>query len=109
MFDHVTIRVSDREASERFYDTVLATLGIGRLSRDDALAEWEKDFSVAVPDNEPIAPDAGIRLGDDTPERVQFRRARGAPGERAVCHDGYYAAFALDPDGHNIEVVDHNR
>jgi catechol 2,3-dioxygenase-like lactoylglutathione lyase family enzyme len=28
MVDHVTIRVSDREASERFYDTVLRTLGI---------------------------------------------------------------------------------
>ena len=30
MFDHVTIRVSDRGASERVYDTVLGTLGIGR-------------------------------------------------------------------------------
>jgi catechol 2,3-dioxygenase-like lactoylglutathione lyase family enzyme len=29
VFDHVTIRVSDREASERFYDTVLRTLVIG--------------------------------------------------------------------------------
>jgi hypothetical protein len=27
MFDHVTIRVTNREASERFYDTVLRTLG----------------------------------------------------------------------------------
>jgi hypothetical protein len=22
---------------------------------------------------------------------------------------GYYGAFVLDPDGHNIEVVNHNR
>jgi hypothetical protein len=28
VFDHVTIRASDREASERFYATVLATLGV---------------------------------------------------------------------------------
>jgi catechol 2,3-dioxygenase-like lactoylglutathione lyase family enzyme len=28
MFDHVTIRVSDRTASERFYESVLQTLGI---------------------------------------------------------------------------------
>ena len=28
MFDHVTIRVADRSRSERFFDTVLATLGI---------------------------------------------------------------------------------
>jgi catechol 2,3-dioxygenase-like lactoylglutathione lyase family enzyme len=33
----------------------------------------------------------------------------GGPGERAVYHPGYYGAFVLDPDGHNIEVVNHNR
>ena len=36
-------------------------------------------------------------------------RFDGAPGERAVYHPGYYGAFVLDPDGHNIEVVNHNR
>lgn len=30
----------------------------------------------------------------------------GAPGERPY-HPGYYAAFAIDPDGNNIEVVYH--
>ncbi|MGL4284751.1 MAG: VOC family protein, partial [Phreatobacter sp.] len=30
----------------------------------------------------------------------------GGPGERAY-HPGYYAAFLLDPDGNNIEVVHH--
>ena len=30
----------------------------------------------------------------------------GAPGERPY-HPGYYAAFALDPDGNNIEAVYH--
>jgi hypothetical protein len=24
-------------------------------------------------------------------------------------HPGYYGAFVLDPDGHNVEVVNHNR
>jgi hypothetical protein len=33
----------------------------------------------------------------------------GAPGERVVYHPGYYGAFVLDPDGHNVEVVNHNR
>ena len=33
----------------------------------------------------------------------------GAPGERPVYHPGYYGAFVLDPDGHNVEVVNHNR
>ena len=35
-------------------------------------------------------------------------RDNGAPGEREY-HAGYYAAFVLDPDGNNIEVVNHNR
>jgi predicted lactoylglutathione lyase len=33
----------------------------------------------------------------------------GEPGERPRCHDGYYAASVLDPDGNNIEVVNHHR
>ena len=31
----------------------------------------------------------------------------GAPGIRAHYHPNYYAAFVLDPDGHNIEAVCH--
>jgi catechol 2,3-dioxygenase-like lactoylglutathione lyase family enzyme len=33
----------------------------------------------------------------------------GAPGERPEYHPGYYAAFVRDPDGNNVEVVDHGR
>jgi catechol 2,3-dioxygenase-like lactoylglutathione lyase family enzyme len=33
-------------------------------------------------------------------------RDNGGPGERKY-HPGYYAAFLLDPDGNNIEVVHH--
>lgn len=36
-------------------------------------------------------------------------RDNGAPGERPEYHPGYLGAFALDPDGHNIELVDHQR
>ena len=43
MFDHVTIRVTDREASEAFYDTVLAPLGIVRTYRTEQFSEWQ-DF-----------------------------------------------------------------
>ena len=35
-------------------------------------------------------------------------RDNGMPGERAY-HPGYYSAYALDPDGHNVELVNHNR
>ena len=36
-------------------------------------------------------------------------RDNGPPGERAIYHEGYYGAFVLDPDGNNVEVVNHNR
>jgi len=36
-------------------------------------------------------------------------RDNGAPGERPTYHPGYYSAFVLDPDGNNVEVVNHNR
>jgi predicted lactoylglutathione lyase len=116
--DHLWIRVADVAAAKRFYEL--------------------------------IAPQAGIRLADDTPERIKFDgedgtmsflagtptenvhlafpatdnatvdefhrvateagyRDNGAPGERPAYHPGYYAAFVLDPDGNNVEVVNHNR
>jgi len=59
-----------------------------------------------------------IAFGAGTNEAVDaFHRAaidagytdNGAPGERAAYHPGYYGAFVLDPDGHNIEAVNHNR
>jgi catechol 2,3-dioxygenase-like lactoylglutathione lyase family enzyme len=36
-------------------------------------------------------------------------RDNGAPGERPAYHAGYYGAYVLDPDGHNVEFVSHNR
>ena len=50
----------------------------------------------------------------DEPEQVdRFHREllaagyedNGPPGERLQYHPGYYAAFVLDPDGNNIEIV----
>ena len=36
-------------------------------------------------------------------------RSNGPPGERTWYHPGYYAAYVLDPDGNDIEVVNHHR
>jgi catechol 2,3-dioxygenase-like lactoylglutathione lyase family enzyme len=35
--------------------------------------------------------------------------SNGEPGERPEYHPGYIGAFLLDPDGHNIEAVFHDR
>src|SRR5687767_8477046 len=115
MFDHVTIRVSDRAASERFYDTVVATLGLGR-GGDEHYAEWG-DFSLAAAHGEkPVTRRLHIGFAAPSREHVDaFWRAGmaagyrddGAPGPRPQYGPDYYGGFLLDPDGNSVEAVHH--
>jgi catechol 2,3-dioxygenase-like lactoylglutathione lyase family enzyme len=113
MFDHVTIRVADRGASERFYETVLSTLGIERTHSDDDLAEWDV-FSLAAG----RAVTRRLHIGFRAPSRAEvdaFWRAGvdagyrddGAPGPRPQYTEDYYGGFLLDPDGNSAEAVHH--
>ena len=118
MFDHVTIRASDRDASQRFYETVLPTLGIERTYAGDEYLEWD-DFSVSqASDEKPVT--RRLHIGFVAPSREHvdaFWRAGteagyesdGEPGPRPQYGSTYYGAFVLDPDGNNIELVSHNR
>jgi catechol 2,3-dioxygenase-like lactoylglutathione lyase family enzyme len=116
VFDHVTIRVSDRIASERFYDTVLPTLGIERTSSEEAYPEWE-DFSLGQAD-ESFPPTRSLHIGFAARSRAdvdEFWRAGtaagyrddGEPGLRPEYGPTYYGAFLLDPDGNSAEGVQH--
>jgi catechol 2,3-dioxygenase-like lactoylglutathione lyase family enzyme len=116
MFDHVTIRVSDRNASELFYDTVLAELGIDRTYRIGTFSEWE-DFSLTGTDDA-SPPTRRLHVAFVAPSRGQvdeFWRAGteagyaddGKPGPRPEYRDDYYGAFLLDPDGNSAEAVHH--
>jgi catechol 2,3-dioxygenase-like lactoylglutathione lyase family enzyme len=116
MFDHVTIRVVGRAASERFYDTVLRTLGIEQSGADDRYVEWE-DFSLAEADADETAT-TGLHLAFVAPTRVhvdEFWRAGteagyrddGGPGWRPQYREDYYGSFLLDPDGNSVEAVHH--
>jgi catechol 2,3-dioxygenase-like lactoylglutathione lyase family enzyme len=116
MFDHVTIRVADFDASMRFYTTVLARLGIELSHQQEGFAEWG-DFSIAA-DGKPVSRNVHVAFAArDNAEVDAFWRSgkdagyvdNGAPGERPAYHTGYYGAFLLDPDGNNIEAVCHNR
>jgi catechol 2,3-dioxygenase-like lactoylglutathione lyase family enzyme len=119
IIDHVAIRVTDVEASTAFYSTIAATAGLtirrqapGRAS----FAIGASDGSLSVIAGEPTQ---NIHIafsgGDDDVRRFHADataagyRSNGEPGERARYHDGYYAAYVLDPDGNNIEVVNHHR
>ena len=112
LFDHVHLRVRDLEASKRFYRAVLEALG-RELSRESESAFLSDELYVTA-DGEPTA---GIHLAFQAADRdavARFHEAalaaggtdNGRPGERTY-HPGYYAAYALDPDGNNIEAVFH--
>lgn len=118
--DHLWLRVRDPAASKRFYATIAPHAGL-RLGIDepDHVQFRGSDFSFSlVRDGRP--PTEHVHLAfparDDDTVRAFHAAAVGAgytdnggPGERAIYHPGYYGAFVLDPDGHNVEVVNHNR
>jgi catechol 2,3-dioxygenase-like lactoylglutathione lyase family enzyme len=116
VFDHVTIRASDRTAAERFYETVLRALNVEKTSSDEGYAEWN-DFSLAqASDEKPVA--RRLHLGFVAPSRSHVEafwragtqagyRDDGAPGPRPEYGDDYYGAFLLDPDGNSAEAVHH--
>jgi catechol 2,3-dioxygenase-like lactoylglutathione lyase family enzyme len=107
VFDHVTIRVSDRPASERFYDTVLATIGIEKSGSSEQYAEWD-DFSLAAAsDEQPVTRRVHVAFRAPTRAEVDaFWRAGveagyredGEPGPRPQYGPSYYGSFLLDPD-----------
>jgi catechol 2,3-dioxygenase-like lactoylglutathione lyase family enzyme len=108
------------QASRRFYTTIAPHAGL-RLTHDEPervqLSGLDCSFSL-VRDGRPPTGHFHVALpaSDDATVRAFHAAAlaagytdNGAPGERAVYHPGYYGAFVLDPDGQNVEVVNHNR
>ena len=116
MFDHVTIRVSDREEAEGFFETVLAPLGIEVSYRTNVVTMWH-DFIVTELDSEHSVT-RGLHLAFVAPSREQvaaFWQAGvdagyeddGPPGPRPQYREDYFGAFLRDPSGNSIEAVHH--
>ncbi len=114
MLDHVNIVVTDIARARAFYDRALAALNLRSLEADDEGALYgavEACFVIGVGPR-PTSVHVGFRA--QTRAQVDaFHKAalaaggtdHGAPGLRPHYGPHYYAAFVLDPDGHNIEAV----
>lgn len=117
MFDHIGLKVTDLAAAVRFYKAALEPLGHVVGSQDDASAG-------VGPAGEPAlwlyadkkAKSSGTHVAFRATDRKQVDRFHaagvaaggkdnGKPGVRADYAANYYAAFLIDPDGNNVEVV----
>ena len=125
MIDHTGLQVSDPVASRRFYEGALGPLGYRLVMQMPVSAAGGRvvlgygvppkpDFWVA--EGTPETPRIHIAFRADSRAAVDaFHRAaleaggrdNGPPGVRTHYHASYYAAFVLDPDGHNVEAVCH--
>ena len=118
LIDHLQLVVTDLDASRRFYEAVLAALGVP-IGGDGPGYFWADELFVSSLDSEAAdgVPTGRHHLAFQARDRAMVDafhatglaaggRDHGAPGERSY-HPGYYAAFLLDPDGNNIEAVFH--
>lgn len=112
LIDHVHLRVRDLEASKRFYRAVLEAVGVElQFERESSFSADELYVS---DDGEPTS---GLHLAFQAADRETVQRFydaalaaggrdNGRPGDRDY-HEGYYAAYVIDPDGNNLEAVYH--
>jgi catechol 2,3-dioxygenase-like lactoylglutathione lyase family enzyme len=118
LIDHIQLVVSDLARSKRFYLAVLQELGLP-LGGDGPGFFWADELCVSEPSSPASAgvTTGRVHLAFQAPDRAAVGRVyeaglaaggkdNGPPGVRNY-HPGYYAAFLLDPDGNNIEVVFH--
>jgi catechol 2,3-dioxygenase-like lactoylglutathione lyase family enzyme len=120
MIDHITLAVRDYEKGKAFFAKALAPLGyevamefggfggLGVAGKPDFWIAGEDAEHKVVPMH--VAFRARSRAAVDAFHAAALAaggRDNGRPGIRADYHPSYYAAFALDADGHNVEAVCH--
>ena len=118
MFDHVVFGVGDYAASKDFYLKAFEPIGMAIVSEGPLGLEMSADGQVSLCIFQTEEKPAHLHLALRAANRQQvdaFHRAaldaggrdNGGPGLRPRYHANYYAAFVIDPDGHNVELVCH--
>jgi len=122
MLDHISLGVTDLERSRRFYDAVLAPLGLVRLldfegrGSDYGAMAAPLGVELTITAEPGVSPSRGSHLCFRAPDGAAVRAfhaaalrlgtaSDGEPALRPRYHADYYAAFVLDPDGHRLEAV----
>ena len=114
MIAHTTLPVSNYEKSKAFYTNVLATLGYKQNMQYGKSAGFNDgkntDFWISAVKS--VVPTHLAFQAKNRKQVEAFHKAavtagakdNGQPGYRDYS-PGYFAAFAIDPDGNNIEAV----
>lgn len=121
MIDHITIRVADIEKTLVFYSKALNPLGytlaidetfddnvrlIGFAKNAKANIFFINETSTSGSTHIAFTAESKEQVGEFYKEALASGGSdNGAPGLRKEHHENYYAAFALDPEGNNIEAV----
>jgi catechol 2,3-dioxygenase-like lactoylglutathione lyase family enzyme len=120
--DHISLNVGDYGAAKKFYSAALKPLRMSVLM-EFPMDNGSKVMGLGADGNAFFWVAGG---GKATHTHIAFRvenraqvdafhkaaiaaggKDNGAPGIREMYHPNYYAAFVLDPEGHNIEAVTH--
>lgn len=122
MFTYITVGINDLPRAIRFYDAVLATLGIERRVTVEAEAGYGLPddvrcrFWITHPfDGEPASVGNGSMPAFEAPSRAAvdaFHAAalatggtdEGPPGLRHF-HPNFYACYVRDPDGNKLSAL----
>lgn len=119
MFDHVQIKVEDFASNRAFYESVLGALGYSVVFEAEGVVGFGDNlhdmFEVREADeNAPVSKSTHIAFIARSEEAVRAfhkealahgAKDNGVPGLRPEYEEGYFAAFVIDPNGHNIEAV----
>jgi catechol 2,3-dioxygenase-like lactoylglutathione lyase family enzyme len=119
ILDHIGYNVRHFAISKAFYVQALAPLGITILAQGEDWAMMGRDGKPQFWFGAMGAPQTGVHLAFAATDREQVQRFHaaalaaggkdnGVPGLRPQYHANYYGAFAIDPDGNNIEAVCHH-
>jgi catechol 2,3-dioxygenase-like lactoylglutathione lyase family enzyme len=120
VIDHIWLRVADLGAATAFYKTIAPAAGLEVRDAGDDRATFRtgaETVSLSLVPGDVPTENVHMAFGGDEDAVRRFHadatasghRSNGEPGERPQYHAGYYAAYVLDPDGNNVEVVDHHR
>jgi catechol 2,3-dioxygenase-like lactoylglutathione lyase family enzyme len=120
MLDHVSVQCADVAASAGFYDAVLGPLGGGRVMDFGTVVgfgtDGKPDFWLGPQQTGNGFREAHLAFTAPSREAVREFFAAAVRAGAEVLHEPriwpeyhahYYAAFVRDPDGNNVEAVNH--